>query len=437
MSPDKEPGPAGEEGPVQVVLRDLGPEDVNRLALLASLAERVNRAGTSNSVLRSIIETLVKTFSAERGKLHLFGGQEVSVTSEPSETTFVHSRTVVDTACKDGKAILSFDAIGDKELPTSQSLQTQGIRSVACCPLKGMETDLGWLYLDSRTSTGVFSLNDLELIKVVSGVLAAAIERASYIAETEEKSRRLEVALQALKKANRAKSEFLLTMSHELLTPLATVIGYGKLLQRDNLGSLSEQQNDFVEQILTSSNKLSAIVGDVLTLTQLETGGFALQPRWCDMGEIVRNGIESVRDSAQEKQIDIHFSIGPEPIKWKIDPERFADVIRHLLDNAIKFNTRGGTVKVALGEVLGTLQLQVDDSGIGIPSEAQSRIFERFIQLDSSATRTFGGLGLGLALVERLVAHHGGTVSVISRGVAGEGSTFRVVLNKPKTNPAT
>lgn len=414
-------------------LRDLARDEVDRLALLASLSERLNREGITDSVLESVVTTLVKTFSAERGKLHLFGGPEVSIPRpEISEGPFRHSQTVVENACNGGDAVLSFDAIGDVSLADSHSLRAEGILSVVCCPLVGMEANLGWLYMDSRTTTGVFSENDLEMLKVVADVLGAALERSRYLLETEEKSRRLESALEELREANRAKSEFIFTMSHELLTPLAAVMGYGKLLKRKSLGpELSLDQTGFVDQILASSQQLATMVSDVITLTQLESGSLDLQTQACDIGELLNAVVDSFKDVLSEKQIDIKVALGPPPITWRVDAERLKDVIRHLIDNAIKFSSSGGTVKVALAVVQDTLQFQVQDRGVGIPLDAQSRIFERFSQIDSSSTRNYGGLGLGLALVKKLVDRHSGTVTVRSSGVKGEGSVFRVVIPDP------
>ena len=147
--------------------------------------------------------------------------------------------------------------------------------------------------------------------------------------------------------------------------------------------------------------------------------------------ELLDAVVDSFKDVLSEKQIDIKVALGPPPITWRVDAERLKDVIRHLIDNAIKFSSSGGTVKVALAVVQDTLQFQVQDRGVGIPLDAQSRIFERFSQIDSSSTRNYGGLGLGLALVKKLVDRHSGTVTVRSSGVKGEGSVFRVVIPDP------
>jgi signal transduction histidine kinase/CheY-like chemotaxis protein len=215
----------------------------------------------------------------------------------------------------------------------------------------------------------------------------------------------LKSARQQAEQGLKAKSEFLSTMSHEIRTPLNSVIGMSHLLLK------SDPRADQIEQLdvmLFSANNLLAIVNDVLDYNKIEAGKITFEHIEMDITAIARNIITGLKNSAQDKGIQLKLEIDP-TLKNKVlgDPTRLSQVITNLVHNAIKF-TQAGYVQLKISvqrqtEISLTLNIQVKDTGIGIPKEKQQLIFERFTQADSSTSRGFGGTGLGLAITKRIL----------------------------------
>jgi PAS domain S-box-containing protein len=228
--------------------------------------------------------------------------------------------------------------------------------------------------------------------------------------------------------ANRAKSAFLATMSHEFRTPLNAVIGLSQLLEQM---ALPERALTFVRHIGQAGEQLLGLTNDVLDLSRIEAGEMQLEQVHFPLVPLLEAVQALVHPQAVAKGLTLHVEFSPAlPAQLCGDPLRLKQILLNLLGNAIKF-TRAGRVKLRLqqigrrpGQV--TLRIEVTDTGIGIPAEAQARIFEPFTQADSSTTRRFGGSGLGLSIVRRLVGMMGGQMELES--APQRGSTFRITL---------
>jgi signal transduction histidine kinase/ActR/RegA family two-component response regulator len=230
--------------------------------------------------------------------------------------------------------------------------------------------------------------------------------------------------------ANRAKDEFLATLSHELRTPLTAILGWARILRKEEVDDPTRVRG--LEVIERNVQSQSRLIEDVLDVSRIITGKMQLNVRRIEMRGVIDAAIESVRPAAEAKKIDLVPVVeGPAAIKG--DAERLQQVVWNLLSNAIKFTPNGGRIEARLRTRGEQVDLEVTDSGKGIPSEFLPYVFDRFRQADSSSTRAHGGLGIGLALVRHLVELHGGNVSARSGG-EGKGSTFAISL--PVAGPA-
>ena len=222
------------------------------------------------------------------------------------------------------------------------------------------------------------------------------------------------------------KDEFLATLSHELRTPLSAILGWSQLLTIGNLEEEDVKQG--LEAIERNARVQTQLIEDLLDMSRIVSGKVRLDVQWIDLASIVDMAVDSVRPSAEAKQIRLRKVVDPNAGPVSGDPTRLQQIIWNLLTNAIKFTPKEGTVDVLLERVNSHLEITVHDSGIGIKPEFLPLVFERFRQADSSTTRSYGGLGLGLSIVKNLVELHGGSVRVESAG-EGQGATF--VVNLP------
>ncbi len=259
----------------------------------------------------------------------------------------------------------------------------------------------------------------------IGGVVIAA-DRIDELVEAREA---------ALENA-RLKSQFLANMSHEIRTPMNGVMGMAGLLARTEL---TPKQQDFVQAISRSAEHLLAIINDILDFSKLEAGEMKFEHLDFDLGHCLETVVDLVAMQAEEKGLELAVIVDPDvPHQLRGDPGRLRQVLLNLLGNAIKFTAQGEVV-IRVHQESSTakttvLKFEVSDTGIGISSEDQKKLFESFFQLDASMTRIYGGTGLGLAICKQLVHLMGGEIQVESE--LGKGSTFwftiRFVKGKPE-----
>jgi two-component system phosphate regulon sensor histidine kinase PhoR len=229
----------------------------------------------------------------------------------------------------------------------------------------------------------------------------------------------------ALKRLERVRSDFIANVSHELRTPLTSIIGYVEALL-DGVQNDAAKREEFLRIIKTHADRLSALVHDLLQLSQIESGDYRWRRDSVDVGALARRSVALVQPLAQRRQIVVRCAGEGEALCVVGDEEKLTQVLVNLLDNAVKYTEAGGTVEVSVQASDGRAILSVRDTGIGIPPADRDRIFERFYRVDRARSRESGGTGLGLSIVKHIVEAHEGTVSVESR--LGQGSVFTVTL---------
>src|SRR5579871_4058262 len=229
----------------------------------------------------------------------------------------------------------------------------------------------------------------------------------SLVRAADEQSRRADAA-------NRAKDEFLATLSHELRTPLNSILGWSRLLATGKLDA--EQAHKAVAAIERAGWTQSRLIEDLLDISRIVAGRLELSLRAALLPPLVESAIDSLRPAADAKRLRVQTTIDPAIGPLSIDPDRMRQIVWNLLSNAIKFTPNGGTIRVRLDRDARAFVLVVEDSGVGFDPSVAAHLFERFRQGDSSSTRPYGGLGLGLGIVRHLVELHGGTVAASSPG---------------------
>jgi signal transduction histidine kinase len=251
-------------------------------------------------------------------------------------------------------------------------------------------------------------------------------------AELEASERALAHARDEALLANQHKSAFLANMSHELRTPLNAIIGFSEALLAKLFGELNPKQHEYLQDIHDSGQHLLSLINDILDLSKIEAGKLELDAEDVHLPTALENALTLIRERATRKGIAVESELAPGLAEVRADARKLKQIVINLLANAVKFTDAGGQIFVRAAPTPDGVCVEVEDTGIGIAPEHQELIFEEFRQVIDPTTRKQEGTGLGLALVKRLVALHGGEISVQS--VLGRGSTFRFTI--PRVLPA-
>ncbi len=301
-------------------------------------------------------------------------------------------------------------------------LRTLGLVSYLAVPLLGRGRTIGAISFFRADSGRQFTKSDLKLAESIATRATLAIENSNLYRESQ--------------KINQVKDEFLATLSHELRTPLNIIQGHSELLLME-IDRLPDSEMVTSIQAIDRNAKLQTqIIADLLDVSSIITGKMSYEPVLIDPKRVLRNIAETSLKVASAK--GVHFQI-EEPNDSPIiaaDPTRLHQILWNLVSNAIKFTTSGGRVSLKAYQEHPYFIFEVSDTGLGITPEFLPHVFDRFRQEDSSRTRKFGGLGLGLSIVRNLVELHGGKVFVESAG-KNQGSQFRVQLPLAKIQMPT
>jgi signal transduction histidine kinase len=322
---------------------------------------------------------------------------------------------------------------------------------------------LGVLNSHTTQPGSAFTQNHLALLTSFADQAAIAIENARLYEQVKQHAEGLERRVgertaellavnQQLQEVSRHKSEFLANMSHELRTPLNSILGFSQLLQEQTANLLSEKQTRYLTHIHNSGQHLLQLINDILDLSRVEAGKLLLQPEALAVAAALEEILVIARGLGQKKGQTVEAQIEADLPPLRADPVRFKQICFNLLSNAVKFTPDGGTVRVTARRVNWSsgqsvdssgpidkltyrpidpdgdlLEIAVSDTGIGIRPEDLPRLFQEFVQLETTRAQHREGTGLGLALTSRLVESHGGRIWAASEG-EGRGSTFTVVL---------
>jgi signal transduction histidine kinase len=292
-----------------------------------------------------------------------------------------------------------------------------GYRAVLIVPLLGADRIIGALVV-RRKRPGEFSKQTIDLLQTFAAQSVLAIQNARLFHEIEDKSRQLA-------EASQHKSQFLANMSHELRTPLNAILGYTELILDDIYGETPAKMRGVLDRVQRNGKHLLGLINDVLDLSKIEAGQFSLSLSDYSLKNVIQTVFSAIEPLASEKQLALKIDVAQELPQGRGDERRLAQVLLNLVGNAIKF-TDAGEVSIKGSSVNGSFNVAVRDTGPGISTADQAKLFQEFQQADNSITKKKGGTGLGLAISKRIIEMHGGRIWVESS--PGNGSTFAFTL---------
>jgi two-component system, sensor histidine kinase len=268
------------------------------------------------------------------------------------------------------------------------------------------------------------------LLRENKQLLAQLQEANAHLeSEVDKRTRALQIANESLRNLDRLKNDFVSIVSHELRTPLAVITLEAQMLSSDMEFS-ADKQREIYQALLVNARRLQIQIDDLLDFALIERGELELKFTACSVNQIVRDVVDLYSARAAEKQLRMTLNLPPTAqLSVVADGPRLRSALMHLVDNAIKFTPEHGTVTISVHSMVfvpdtdvTAIAVSVRDSGIGIPAETQQKLFSAFNQADMSTTRRFGGMGMGLALAQRIVEAHGGKITFKSD--EGQGSLF-------------
>ena len=314
----------------------------------------------------------------------------------------------------DGRIIVRRD-LSETDYPEDSLLLGLGLRSELVAPLLLGARPIGMLSL-SRTRIDAFEESEVELVALLGRLVATAVQNIrAYDAE----HRRVE----ELGRLSALRADFVSLVSHELRSPMAAVIGAARTLQERWRTLAPEQREAFLALIADETDRLAALVGDVLDTSRIEAGTFSYEFGDVDLGRLVADAVESAGFAQQD--VNVVASVHGELATIRGDRERLRQVLGNLIENAVKYSPEGGEVRVEAGTDDGAVRISVSDHGPGIPPGQESRIFEKFGRAEVVGGSK-PGTGLGLFIARSIAEAHGGSLEVVSS--SGVGATFRLEL---------
>jgi PAS domain S-box-containing protein len=297
--------------------------------------------------------------------------------------------------------------------------------SLLAVPLTAKGTLVGVMEVINKRS-GRFDAHDLEILEALSSASAIAIDNARLYANEQHRAEALSSALEQQRELDRLQREFIQNVSHELRTPIGIILGYAELLEKGELGELQPDQREPIRIITRRTHMLRKLVEDITAILEIEARTHSGQRVRVDLAPLVQAAIAEFHIAAEKARLTLTAEIAADSASVQGDAIALRRVLDNLIGNAFKFTRAGGRVTVRLDTAAEQATLTVTDTGIGIAADKLARIFDRFYQVDGSATRHYGGMGLGLALVKEIVEAHGGQIEVTSQ--VNVGTTFTITL---------
>jgi signal transduction histidine kinase/glycine cleavage system H lipoate-binding protein len=399
-------------------------KDLERAYTRMETLYEIARAATSSLDLQEVLQTVVQrtaqAFDAKGASIRLLddSGQFLKIaTAWGLSADYLQKGPVevqqsgIDREALQGRPVIVLDAPRDPRTQYPEEVEREGICTILCCPLTVRDKAIGVLRVYSAVCER-YGDREADFLLAIASEAAVAIANA--------------MAYQELEQIDQAKSQFVLTVTHELRSPVATVQSLLRVISGGYAGEVSEKQKELIARAERRIVSLQRLVDDLLDLAAGKTEHLAEAPRPVTVNVLVQKVVNQLRPVSEEKQQELEVVVAKAPLRVIATEEGIERILVNLVGNAIKYTPPGGRVGVLLERLDQEVRLVVRDTGIGIPEEAQGHLFEEFFRAENAKAIEREGTGLGLSIVKNLVDRYGGRIGVES--VVNEGTTLTVLL---------
>ena len=407
-------------------------QSVEELRALGDVSQAVNSTVDLETVLTTIVAKATQLSSTEAGAIYVFDdaaqefrlratyGMDDKIIAEIKDRHMHIGETAIGKAAERRMPVQIPDVRNDPSSPVLDVIVRAGFRAHLTVPLLSADRIVGALVV-RRKAPGEFPQHTVDLLQTFAAQSVLAIQNANLFAEVEEKSRQLEMA-------SEHKSQFVASMSHELRTPLNAIIGLTEMMFTNAARFGTEKAQEPLRRVHNAGTHLLGLINQVLDLSKIEAGKLELNPSTVKLAPLIDEVIGTARQLAEQNQNRLVVDAPADLGALTVDPMRLRQILLNLLSNACKFTKQGEVALRArrLNDGRDRIELAVADSGIGMTTEQQAKLFEEFAQADASTAQRYGGTGLGLAITRKLARMMGGDVTVTSE--PGKGSVFTVRL---------
>lgn len=412
--------------------RQLNSNGIKKSLGLAAVAEILTLPHNAGDIYQPALAKVLELFDLSHGNLRLINpstGALDLIAQQGFPPDYVEKFSSVKIGERSsGRIFLTRSPILLDNVQTDLScaylaLKKKGINSILGVPLIARDGIVGTLAVASP-QRGRFGEQEVQLLAALGRVLGVAIENHRLLTALEGNVDDLTRLTLRLEESDSVKHRLLSVISHEMRTPISIILGNVELFMEESFGGVNQQQIDSLLTIRRSGTGLLFHIENALDVSQLEAGGVSVYPDLFTIDQVRDVLMEFLGDEVKRKRLTLCWDIDPEMPQLFSDQGKIARVFRNLIDNAIKFTEEGGvTIRVRFLPESQKVRCEVEDTGIGIPEAQFQVIFDPFHQIDSSHTRLYGGMGLGLRNVKKILELLGGGIEVESK--VGKGSLFR------------
>ncbi len=302
----------------------------------------------------------------------------------------------------------------------------------------------GYILMGYKKSGNMYNSQDIGALEILSNELAIAIQNALQFEEIQKfnatlqdkvdsATRQLKQNNDKLKQMDETKDEFISMASHQLRTPLTSVKGYLSMVLEGDAGELNDMQKRMLSQAFTSSQRMVYLIADLLNVSRLRTGKFIIESTPISLIDLVEGEVSQLQETAQSRGLDLEFNKPDNITTLMLDETKIRQVVMNFIDNAIYYTPKGGKIIVKLTETESSVELTVEDNGMGVPKHEQHNLFSKFYRAGNARKARPDGTGLGLFMAKKVIVAQGG--GIIFRSTEGKGSTFGFSFAKSKLAP--